>query len=203
MNRKSLIFGVLVLLLVLSSGCGQKPQASPETGTGNTGGNQQNVDTPAGVEPGESDPMQGAGQTPDAGSEGDVSAQSESIDTYYTDDQMLELTKVSREISFQAEQDKYLEALKALQSSSDPKLFPLWGKAEFRSASLKDGTLTVDLSLPDEARLGAGGEALAIDALKNTLFQFSEVNAIELLVDGQEVDTLMGHVELEHPLSRN
>ncbi|MGG6312007.1 GerMN domain-containing protein [Paenibacillus macerans] len=197
MNRKSLILGVLVLLLVFSSGCGQKPQASPETGAENAGANQQNVQAPGVSEPQNPDPIQGAGdsQKPEP--------KSEAIDTFFTDDQMLELTKVSKEISFQADQDKYLAALKALQTSGDAKLFPLWGKAEFRSASLADGTLTVDMSLPDEARLGAGGEALAINALRNTLFQFAEVQAIELLVDGQAVDTLMGHVELTHPMSRN
>ncbi|WP_059052651.1 GerMN domain-containing protein [Paenibacillus senegalimassiliensis] len=193
MNRKGMILGVLVLVLVLSTGCGQKPGASPEAGAGNAGTNQGSGVT----DPQVTDPAQGAGNVdkPDQ--------QSASIEVYFTDEQMLDLTKVSREITFQADEDKYLEALKALQDSSDSQLLPLWGKAEFHKAELKGEILTVDLSLPDEARLGAGGEALALDALRNTLFQFSEVEAIELLVDGQQVDTLMGHVELEHPITRN
>ncbi|MNW52817.1 Sporulation and spore germination [compost metagenome] len=114
---------------------------------------------------------------------------------------MLDLIKETKEITYQQEQDKYLAALKSLQGS-DSNLFPLWGKVEFHSAVLKDGALTIDIALPDEARLGAGGEVLALDALKKTMFQFPEVESIELLVDGQQVDTLMGHEELEHPMTR-
>lgn len=197
MNRKSYILGVLVLLLALSSGCGQKPQTAPDAGAENAEANQENVLPPNAASPQEEDSSQGAGEM------NPPPQITETIETYYTDDQMLELTKASRGITYQAEEDKYLAALKALQTPSSAKQFSLWGKAEFRSADLKDGTVTVDLSLPDEARLGAGGEALALDALKNTLFQFDEVQAIELRVDGTPVDTLMGHVELTHPLSRN
>ncbi|MFD1178809.1 GerMN domain-containing protein [Paenibacillus puldeungensis] len=180
MNKKIFTLGLLVVLLVLSSGCGQKPQSSSSNKESNAG---SNIQTPAAAVPQENKSIK--------------------IEAYYTDDQMLELKKEEREIAYRQEKDKYLEALKALQNSSKQELFPLWGKAVFQSVSLKDGQLTVDLELPDEARLGAGGEALALDALKKTLFQFSEVKTIELLVDGQKVDTLMGHVEIEQPLSRN
>lgn len=193
MNRKVMVLGALALMLVLSAGCGQKPGASPEAGAGNTGTNQGS---------GINDP-QTANPSQAAGNVDQPSQQSALIEVYFTDERMMALTKVEREIVFQADQDKYMEALKALQASGDSQLLPLWGKVEFHQAELKDGTVTVDLSMPDEARLGAGGEALALDALRNTLFQFDEVKAIELLVDGQQVDTLMGHVELEHPLTRN
>ncbi|MNW48013.1 Sporulation and spore germination [compost metagenome] len=197
MIRKSYLMGVLVLLLALSSGCGQKPQSAPNAGAGNAETNQENVQAPNTASPQNTDSSQGAGGA------NQPQQITEKIETYFTDDQMLELTQDSREITYQAEADKYLAALKALQTPSDTKQFSLWGKVEFHSAVFKDGTVTVDLALPDEARLGAGGEALALDALKNTLFQFDEVQAIDVLVDGTPVDTLMGHVELTHPLSRN
>lgn len=197
MNKKSYILGVLVLLLALSSGCGQKPQASPNAGAGNAETNQQNAQDSNVTTPQDADASQGAGGTNQS------QPMTETIDTYFTDDQMLELTQVRREITFQAEGDKYLAALQSLQTPSNTTQFSLWSKVEFHSADFKDGTVTVDLSLPDEARLGAGGEALALDALKKTLFQFNEVQGIDLLVDGALVDTLMGHVELTHPLSRN
>lgn len=192
--------GMLVVLLLLSSGCGQKPQAAPTTGTGNAGSNGA-VGEPVAAAP------QNEGQGSQGEDNGKEPAQSPlqtaSIEAYYTDDNMLELTKETRQISFESDQDKYLAALKTLQSSENTGLFALWEKAVFHSATLADGVLTVDMSLPDEARQGAGGEALAVEALTKTLFQFQEVNAIELLVDGEKVDTLMGHVELDHPLLRN
>lgn len=193
MYKKLCTLGLLVVLLVLSSGCGQKPQSSSSNKENNAG---SNIQTPAAATP-------QAEETKPQNEPANPDRKSIKIEAYYTDDQMLELKKEEQEIAYQEEKDKYLEALKALQNSSKQELFPLWGKAIFKSASLKDGQLTVDLELPDEARLGAGGEALALDALKKTLFQFSEVKTIELLVDGQKIDTLMGHVEIEQPLSRN
>ncbi|GJM74873.1 hypothetical protein HMSSN036_70890 [Paenibacillus macerans] len=66
-----------------------------------------------------------------------------------------------------------------------------------------NGELALDIELPDEARLGAGGEALAIDALKKTMFQFDEVKQIEVTVGGEKVESLMGHADLEHPITRS
>ena len=66
-----------------------------------------------------------------------------------------------------------------------------------------DGVLAIDVHIPDDARLGSGGELLALDALKETMFQFEELNNLELLIDGKALESFMGHSELEHPISRN
>lgn len=211
MNRKLFVSGMLVLLLVLSTGCGQKPQISPSNGVtqDETGANGDHNSSNSGQandadQPKDNAAKEGNADQPDTENKDAVKDQNTAkIETYFTDDQMLELQKVEQEITYKSEDDKYLAALKALQSTSDQKLFSLWGKAIFNSAKIQSGEVTVDLSLPDEARLGAGGETLALDAVKQTLFQFSEVQSIRLLVDGQEIDTLMGHVELEQPLTRN
>lgn len=200
MKRKMWIAGLLVLLIAISAGCGQKPQVAPAPEQPNeiSGAVTDGGDTEANS-PGQNN----SNQSPNAGStEPDNDVITTSIETYFTDDQMMDLIKESKKITYKQENDKYLTALQALQSS-DTQLFSLWGKMQFQSANLKDGQLTIDMTLPDEARLGAGGESLALDALKQTIFQFSEVQSIELLVDGVQVDTLMGHVELEHPMKRN
>lgn len=203
MNRKTWTIGMLVLLLALSTGCGQKPEASPANdpvASGSEGTGTETVQTGSAA----------AGETNTVPEKTEPPVQSETdrtvkktIETYYTDDQMLDLKKTSAEISYKDEAEKYLSALQTLKTSGNSALFPLWGKVEFHTAKLENGQLTVDITLPDEARLGAGGEVLALDALKQTMFQFPEVESIELLVDGNQVDTLMGHEELEHPMTRN
>jgi len=217
MNRKLIVSGMLVLLLVLSTGCGQKPQISPSEGvtqdqTGAGGDNDSNSTNDSQnnnanqPDKDHSDEADKEGNGANSGTDGKDAVNEKvttKIDTYFTDDQMMDLKKVEQEITYQGENDKYLASLKALQSTVDQKLFPLWGKAIFNSAQIQNGEVAVDLTLPDEARLGAGGESLALDALKQTLFQFSEVQSIRVLVDGHEVDTLMGHEELEQPLTRN
>ncbi|MNS48380.1 Sporulation and spore germination [compost metagenome] len=206
MTRKIWFTALLVVVVGISAGCGQKPQSAavadntqkssaPATITDNSKDTSSTSDTSTG----------GAAQqaaAPSTSEPSDTKSKTLAIDAYYTDDQMLELKKVQKEIKYESDQDKYEAALKSLQSSGDSKLFALWEKVNFKSVSLKDGMLTVDIHLPDEARLGAGGESLALDALKKTSFQFDEVKSLELLVDGQQVDTLMGHVELTHPLTR-
>lgn len=81
-------------------------------------------------------------------------------------------------------------------------MLALWQPIEITSVELTDGLVVLDIHLPDEARLGAPGEMLVIETLKKTLFQFDFVQGIQLLVDGAEVETLMGHVELEYPMVR-
>jgi ABC-type glycerol-3-phosphate transport system substrate-binding protein len=95
---------------------------------------------------------------------------------------------------------QYLETLNALTKSSDEKAIALFDGFTFHSADLKDSTLNIDLTLPTESKLGAPGEDLLLQSLKKTLFQFKELSAIEVLVDGKKVESLLGHVELPHPI---
>jgi len=126
------------------------------------------------------------------------------IQSFYTDDQILNLVPRDADIKFTDVKDKYLAALKTLQKTDDEKLITLWDQSEFLSATLSDdGALTVDVKIPEEAHLGASGEDLALQAVLKTSFQFDEVKTVDILVEGKSVDTLMGHVELEHPFSRN
>lgn len=198
MNKKKWVFGMLILLLVLSTGCGQKPQTSPGSNSQNEGTENNSVSTPDTVSPGSTPEPTGnnSGET-------DTKETKETIKAYYTDDQMMDLKQVSKEITYSGDTQKYEAALKTLQDSGSADLFALWEKVIFNSVKFADGELTVDITLPDEARLGAGGESLAIDSLKQTMFQFTEVKTIELLVDGAKVESLMGHDDLEHPMTRN
>jgi hypothetical protein len=95
---------------------------------------------------------------------------------------------------------QYLEALNALTKSTDEKAVALFEGFTFLSAERKDSTLNIDLTLPKESKLGAPGEDLLLQSLKKTLFQFKELNAIEVLVNGKKVESLLGHVELPHPI---
>ncbi|MFD0716971.1 GerMN domain-containing protein [Paenibacillus sp. GCM10027626] len=90
-----------------------------------------------------------------------------------------------------------------MQSNSHSDLVSLWNKIELNSMKFNEGVLAIDVRIPDEARFGSGAELLALDALKETMFQFVEINNLELLIDGKTLECFMGHSELEHPISRN
>ncbi|MDQ0058126.1 GerMN domain-containing protein [Paenibacillus harenae] len=116
-----------------------------------------------------------------------------------------ELTKTSaREVEIElSEGDNELALVKStlaeLQKDGGKEEISLWKAIAFDKVTLEDDLVTVDILLPDEARLGGPGEMLAIESLTKTLFQFDFVNAVDILVDGEALETLMGHVELEHP----
>lgn len=200
-NKKWWGLAVLVLSISLVTACGAKPTTNagqpeaPPTETQPDNGSVQN--------PGE-DQQEANQQEPEKEEpvNQEPEKQEQSIMAYVSDSDLMELKSYSAKIQFAGDEEKYKEALKALQTSDNPEDTPLWKKIEFKSVKLSDGTLTVDIHIPDDARLGAGGESFAIEALTKTLFQFDEIKAIDVLVDGQAEESMMGHVTLEHPINR-
>lgn len=127
---------------------------------------------------------------------------SQEIKVFYADNQLLQLEQHLIEITFEDDSEKYKKTYAALQSSTQTEVIPLWNNIDLLSVSFDQGNLTIDVHIPDKARLGSGGELLALDALRETFFQFDEIISIDLLVDGNATESLMGHVELDHPLTR-
>ncbi|MCP3772401.1 GerMN domain-containing protein [Paenibacillus sp. MZ04-78.2] len=125
------------------------------------------------------------------------------IKTYYSDAQLEKLVQKDVTISIKQDQDKYLAALNQLKKSPDGNTIPLFKGFTYKSVGLKDGQLNLDVSIADEGRLGSGGEGMLLDALQKTMFQFSEIKSIEVLVDGKQVESLMGHMDLPHPIKRS
>jgi spore germination protein GerM len=218
MNKKLTYAGVAALLLLVISGCGDKPAAAPadeagqnssavvsgaegNNGNGDSNSNSNNsnaggLNTPATAEPVSTDAPVATDKPVE------VDKQSQSISTYYTDSQQMELVKAAAKISFANDTEKYTEAFKTLQNSDKADMIPLWSGIELKSLKLTDGQIVMDIHKPAEAQLGAGGESMAISALAQLFFQFEEVKSVELLVDGEQVESLMGHVDLEHPITR-
>ena len=209
MNKKLTYTAVSAILLLVIAGCGEKPTAAPTTGAvqepttavsgaeGNTENNGGEAVTPSVAPQAEASTAPTATDKP-----AEPAKQTQSIQAYYTDPQQMDLVTAAATISFANDNEKYSEAFKALQSSSNTEQVPLWGGIELKTLDFKDGQVVMDIHKPDEAQLGAGGESLAISALAKTFFQFEEVKSVELLVDGEQVESLMGHVDLEHPLTR-
>lgn len=50
---------------------------------------------------------------------------------------------------------------------------------------------------------GSTGEILTVYSLVDTLTQFDKINKVEILVNGQKLDTLAGHMDLTAPVTRN
>ncbi|WP_421617219.1 GerMN domain-containing protein [Brevibacillus sp. TJ4] len=174
--RRSMMWAVLFALFLIA-GCGQQATPSqPETPV--TPGSS--VDTPS-----------------------EPSMTTETISVFYADGDLLELQEEKQEISFTDDLDKYKKAIALLESPQDQdKHFPLWSDFHYHSVVFEDGQVTIDADSQNIYNLGANGEGMALEALLKTLFQFPEVESIVILEDGQQVETLMGHVEIEKPFTR-
>lgn len=72
---------------------------------------------------------------------------------------------------------------------------------EVEIVSIKDGVCTVNFSNEiTKVNVGSGGEGMVLSAIVATLGQFEGVDAVLILVDGQPMETLAGHVDITGPL---
>lgn len=181
MKRRQMI-GLAVLATLLVAGCGQKAEPAPQPAA------------PA-------EQPSGSNQAP-ATTEPKLTRQS--ISVYYSDNNLMELQKEEQDISFAEDIEKYKKALELLEKPKKAdEHVPLWTDFRYHSVTFDKGTLTIDADSQNQYNVGSSGEAMALDALKQTLFQFPEVEKIVILVDGKKAESLMGHVDVTEPLTRN
>ena len=66
------------------------------------------------------------------------------------------------------------------------------------------GTAYADFS-KELAKKGQGsyGEMMLCYAITNTLTEFPQIKRVQILVEGQKVTTISGHMDVEEPLARN
>ncbi len=72
------------------------------------------------------------------------------------------------------------------------------------SVKVKDYIAYPDFS-KEITRLSVGGkgEALILASIANTLIKFPEIEKVQILIDGQQAETLAGHYDISKPIGRN
>lgn len=50
---------------------------------------------------------------------------------------------------------------------------------------------------------GSTGERMTVYSIVNTLTQFEEIKKVQILIEGEEIETLAGHMDLAYPLERD
>lgn len=70
---------------------------------------------------------------------------------------------------------------------------------------IEDGLARVNFNraLIDNHWGGSTGERMTVYSIVNTLTQFEEIDEVLFLIEGNEIETLAGHMDLTKPLSRN
>ena len=128
---------------------------------------------------------------------------------YFISEDGLSLVGVQREVTFGEPVDEQARRILEAQFAKPPP--PLSSaipeSTALRSLFLSDkGQAYVDLSADARARHtgGALDELFTIYAIVNALtVNLPAITGVQILIDGHEVDTLAGHVDLRHPLQKN
>ena len=128
---------------------------------------------------------------------------------FYVAESGTRLTSVEREVPYgegTAEQARAILTAQ-LEAATAPDVSAVPPSTSLRALFVTDrGEMFVDFS-PELAAAHAGGslnELLTIYTIVNAVtVNLPTVNAVQILVDGKEVDTLAGHVDLRRPLMKN
>ena len=128
---------------------------------------------------------------------------------FYVAEDGLHLTAVDADVPYGATPAEQARALveAQLQAAPAPLAQAIAEGTRVRQIFVaEDGTAFVDLSKEAVAnhRGGSLDELFAVYAIVNAVtVNLPAIKSVQILIDGQEVDTLAGHVDLRHPLARN
>lgn len=128
---------------------------------------------------------------------------------YYISQDGLALVGVQREVPFGEPIDQQAQRILEAQLARAPEpLSSAMPEATALRSFFLDGRGHAFVDLSADARIrhtgGALDELFTIYAIVNALtVNLPAITRVQILVDGKEVDTLAGHVDLRHPLQKN
>lgn len=129
------------------------------------------------------------------------------IKVYFPDESGINLVAVKRRIRITSENQKYEDAVKIIMANpKEPELTSIFPRgAKLNGVTLENGTAYVDFSETLQRYFvgGSTGEELLVMSLVDTLTEFPEIKRVQILIDGAEIETLAGHMDLSEPLTRN
>ena len=125
------------------------------------------------------------------------------IKVYYPDESGFKLVAVNREIEVG---DKYEAAVKAVMTPPIEKNLTkvVNNNKSLISVKVNNGEAVVNLNSNIKVGFSGGstGEEFLIGSIVNTLTEFSEIKTVKFLIDGKNVETLSGHMDLSEPIKR-
>ena len=146
----------------------------------------------------------GSSSSSSSSSQSGSKAQLVNIKVYYPDENATGLVAVEKSIKDTG--NKYQAAVEALMAGTEKKglanVFPK--KAKLLQVTVSGKVAKVDFSRELQKNFvgGSTGEEMLVGSVVNTLTEFPEIKKVQILVDGQEVETLSGHMDLSQPLPR-
>ncbi len=127
---------------------------------------------------------------------------------FYVSDDGMALVPVQREVAFGATTPEQARAIVEAQlTAAAPQVSAIPAGVTLRDVFITErGDAFVDLSGDITAKHPGGSldEIFTVYTLVNALtVNLPAIQRVQILVDGKEVDTLAGHVDLRHPLAKS
>ena len=205
--RKILIF-LMTVVMLMCAGCDNEPKTgsisdNPKSGkTSELNSNSQDMAKDPELPPKPPQPKYSSNNKKDE----TRNTKEMKIKVYYPDESGLRLVGVNREIEISNPDDKYKAAVEAVMTPPTEKNLTsvIRNDSSLISVQVKDGTALVNLNknIKNGFTGGSTGEEFLIGSVVNTLTEFKEVQAVKFLIDGHEVETLSGHMDLSEPIKR-
>jgi spore germination protein GerM len=197
MKLKKYILCMLALAILLVAG-GCDPQGEKQTPSSSSSSSSSSAVSSSGS-PASSGSSASTGAKP-------VETKELTVKVYYPNDEGERLVAVSRKVKVSDGTDKYTAALKSLMEGTKEQgqstIIPR--QVKLRSVKVKDGVATVDFSgdIIKHFVGGSTGEEMLVGSVVNTLTEFPEVTSVRILIDGNPVESLAGHMDLTMPIKR-
>ena len=199
---RKILMTAMVALLLITAGCDEQkdPPIQPDSQK------QQTTEEP---EP-EKEPLpENKTAQPNVSEKKNVERQKKTLQVkvYYPDDAGINLVGVTRQIKITKDEDKYFNTALLLTETPKEKdltkIFP--SHAKINGVLLKRDTAFVnfDSSITKYFVGGSTGEEMLINSFVQTLTEFPEVKQVKFLIDGKDIETLSGHMDLSAPLKRS
>lgn len=125
---------------------------------------------------------------------------------YFGDKQAMFLIPEHRVVARKGESLEELLMTELVKGPTDPELVGTIPK-ETRLLSVKtvDGIAYVNFSRELQTKHwgGSAGELMTVYSIVNTLTELPEIKKVQILLEGDKLDSLAGHMDLVEPLARN
>lgn len=120
----------------------------------------------------------------------------------YSGDNTLEKFNISTVEIASSPENIYLDALEMLRHPCDGSSTMITEQVAFNSVYLDGDTAYVDFKSVGPSS-GSMGEGFLVSQIVNTLLDFDEVERVQFLVNGEVVESLMGHVGTAEPFTKD
>lgn len=134
----------------------------------------------------------------------DTTPHSVKLTLYFPDSNGNGLIPIDRTVVI-ADQEIIKEMFIALATPPSGMIKPLPKGTILKSASVKDGVATIDLSPEFQKNFGGGsaGEEMTMYSIVDTLTTLPNVQSVQFLLDGKKLDGILGNLDTSVPLKRN